>query len=728
MKEEFIEQSIDMTIENGILLSYSGASRVVVVPENVKRIGIDAFANKNIESVLLPEGLESIERGAFRNCRELTFVKIPEGVVQIADSAFSGCTALRYVIIPDSVLIIGQRAFASHSDGLIIVAKKDSFAYNYAKEKKLLISGSEEELAEIIKKARSATGGALSYRELEIFGEKIRVSSSLPLCDEIYEHYNEASRLLANRILSRQHIANAEFITDVITDFILAAATRVNAKGALTNGTEMLKRVGAAATTLREGFFAYQKILLDLSKYEIDKKHARDKFEALVADFANELANAEIECLGRHGIVHTDATKGLDKKKAEQIAAIVMSRDECAEVSLALSLKLYPYNPALIKHAVRCGSLCDGLVELVGLFRINLVGEYIFSLVDRQDLFGVADVSEFVRGEFDKIISEQDWGRFTARGISPAPFAQMDLTSCISRESAVEKVAGVLRARKEKLDRLYENAASLYAKARSKKELRAAVSAFRATGGYGDSQEKIKEIEGRLKRKRNFGIFIGIACVASAIAVALGIIFSYLYKEVKPILEDYGSYYAVVDYRGLGEKCVVPKEYRGKPVRVIASGAFEDCKTLEKIVIPEGIVSVGASAFRGCRELEEIILPSTVESVGERAFFGCINLDKAYIPGGVKRIESGTFVRCRELEELTICKGVEYIGDNAFDGCEELELISIPETVISIGNYAFSNCTSLREIIYASGASEWERVSITEDSSSWIDKVRFTEN
>ena len=48
MKEVFIEQSIDMTIENGILLSYSGASRVVVVPENVKRIGIDAFAKRTV--------------------------------------------------------------------------------------------------------------------------------------------------------------------------------------------------------------------------------------------------------------------------------------------------------------------------------------------------------------------------------------------------------------------------------------------------------------------------------------------------------------------------------------------------------------------------------------------------------------------------------------------------------------------------------------------------------
>ena len=53
----------------------------------------------NLETVILPEGLEKIYYYAFKGCRKLKAINIPEYVNVIGDEAFEGCTALREVNI-----------------------------------------------------------------------------------------------------------------------------------------------------------------------------------------------------------------------------------------------------------------------------------------------------------------------------------------------------------------------------------------------------------------------------------------------------------------------------------------------------------------------------------------------------------------------------------------------------------------------------------------------------
>ena len=67
--------------------------------------------NKNITSVVIPEGVTSIDNWAFQGCESLASVVIPEGVTSIGWSAFDGCKSLTSIVIPDSVTSIGYRAF-----------------------------------------------------------------------------------------------------------------------------------------------------------------------------------------------------------------------------------------------------------------------------------------------------------------------------------------------------------------------------------------------------------------------------------------------------------------------------------------------------------------------------------------------------------------------------------------------------------------------------------------
>ena len=70
----------------------------------------------NLESVVLPIGLQRIYYNAFTNCTKLTKITLPEYLLTIGSSCFSGCTALREVTVnnPDpSTISLGTNAFSN---------------------------------------------------------------------------------------------------------------------------------------------------------------------------------------------------------------------------------------------------------------------------------------------------------------------------------------------------------------------------------------------------------------------------------------------------------------------------------------------------------------------------------------------------------------------------------------------------------------------------------------
>lgn len=77
----------------------------------VTAIGKDACKDKkNLRSVVIPEGVVSIEDRAFSGCEALKKVTLPESLREIGKSAFSHC-ALEAVSLPDGVESIGESCF-----------------------------------------------------------------------------------------------------------------------------------------------------------------------------------------------------------------------------------------------------------------------------------------------------------------------------------------------------------------------------------------------------------------------------------------------------------------------------------------------------------------------------------------------------------------------------------------------------------------------------------------
>lgn len=119
---------------------------------------------------------------------------------------------------------------------------------------------------------------------------------------------------------------------------------------------------------------------------------------------------------------------------------------------------------------------------------------------------------------------------------------------------------------------------------------------------------------------------------------------------------------------------------------------------IKKVIIENGVTSIGNHAFRECSGLSAITIPNSVTSIGEGAFEGCSALTSVTIPNSVTSIEGYTFCRCSGLTSLTIGNSVTSIGMEAFSGCSSLTSITIPNSVTWIGDGAFWNCTGLTSI------------------------------
>lgn len=140
--------------------------------------------------------------------------------------------------------------------------------------------------------------------------------------------------------------------------------------------------------------------------------------------------------------------------------------------------------------------------------------------------------------------------------------------------------------------------------------------------------------------------------------------------------------------------------YTAVDTTAIGMDAFDDCRGLTSITIPNSVTSIEDEAFNGCYDLVSITLSDSLITIGEYTF-------------------SGT-----AITSLTIPEGVTTIGDDAFRECEYLDNITLPSTLTSIGSGAFSSCTAITSMTcYATTpptAGEYALTDIASDSPVFV--------
>ena len=164
-------------------------------------------------------------------------------------------------------------------------------------------------------------------------------------------------------------------------------------------------------------------------------------------------------------------------------------------------------------------------------------------------------------------------------------------------------------------------------------------------------------------------------------------------------------------------------------VTSIGDLAFWDCSGLTSVTIPDGVTSIGGDAFRGCAALTSVTIPGSVTNVGQSAFWACSSLTDIYYGGyGTDwqklnvSIPTSATVHFKDniygkgdcginvTWELTgdgtlIISGTGRISNYSYDNnapwysCRAyIKRVVIQQGVRAIGDYAFAYCVSLTSV------------------------------
>ena len=178
-------------------------------------------------------------------------------------------------------------------------------------------------------------------------------------------------------------------------------------------------------------------------------------------------------------------------------------------------------------------------------------------------------------------------------------------------------------------------------------------------------------------------------------------------------------------------------------------------RNFNKVIIEEGVTSIGRGAFYNCKYLQSIKLPSSLKRIGDIAFDGCNKLNKVdisnietwvkiqfgniynsnplyyaknlyinnvlatdiEIPYGVSKINDYAFYNCESIKNITISNSVIEIGNYAFYGCTGLDSVYIPNSITQIGERAFTDCTAITKV-NINNINSWCKINFTDVHSN----------
>ena len=204
---------------------------------------------------------------------------------------------------------------------------------------------------------------------------------------------------------------------------------------------------------------------------------------------------------------------------------------------------------------------------------------------------------------------------------------------------------------------------------------------------------------------------------------------------------------------------------------------------IKKLVIGDGVTSIGEEAFDGCTALQAARLPASLTAIGKSAFESCSALAEVYYAGSeddwsVLELNTGSenenltaarryygrgvcgdnlfyslsddgvltvtgsgpmtdwsgmtqypystspFAWNDKIKKIVIVDGVESVGAYAFTQCPALTSVTMPDGLTNVGEFAFSACDAMTDVYYAGTPTAWGLIGIGDDNEDLTDAAR----
>ncbi|MBQ1536949.1 MAG: leucine-rich repeat protein [Ruminococcus sp.] len=173
----------------------------------------------------------------------------------------------------------------------------------------------------------------------------------------------------------------------------------------------------------------------------------------------------------------------------------------------------------------------------------------------------------------------------------------------------------------------------------------------------------------------------------------------------------------LVDYIGKGEDLVIPKEINGFTVSVLDCFDddmrilnFDNIENIKTLTIKAELSDL-YSSFNNCPKLEKVVLPDGLTSIGgfpyndapyskeNSVFSNCPKLKEVYIPDSVEYVRGYSFFNTPWLEAREKSEGLVIIGKSLLSGRQAKGKVVIPNTVTTICSKAFFDNDKMTELV-----------------------------
>lgn len=723
--------------------------KTVTIEAGVSEIGENAFTRSSLRSVVIPNSVDTIKRGAFSACESLSQINLPDSLTEIPESMLSSCDALTSVTIPEGVVKIGVNAFnqcaslksVSLPSTLEVI---DTGAF-WSIDALTTVTLAPDSKLETIGARAFQYCSVLKAMELPATLKNIE-EYAFDSCSKLAVSFPDGNSLV--RVGEKAFIKTSIKTFDIpatLTDFDVTAlndCSKLTSINVAEENTQFRSKDGVL----------YNKAGTILYKYPISKNQsvfttpkevtsiADNAFSGVTGLQTLNVADGVTE-IGAFAFSYASGVRAIHiSGSVKTIGKLAFYNcEELSDVTLPEGLEAVEQNlffncPKLTgivipKNVKTIGA--DAFSRCSELIRIVIVSDVLESVAPSA-FGGVSEDAVFqVASEPIKTLlvgSGIDAGKITVDASLPTEEVKEFTVGDFRYGVTGAQTAALLDATRASGAVLVPEAVRFGGKEYTVTSIgdRAFLDAL------GVTSITLPETVTEIGEQAIFGCENLLSVHLPASLESVGVTGVSSNRRLKEISIASGSRLKELDNGAFSdnmalEELTIPASVTtmgthtmawnyglkhvtfeaGSALTQINEGTFFRDKDLLHVTLPLGINGIEDEAFYNCTSLEAIDLQN-VDEIGERAFYGCESIKDIVLSNGLEELKDGTFYNAKSLERIVIGENVTQIGElisagedgitGVFEGASGLKNIILPASVSSIGKNAFKGAASLNII------------------------------